>query len=164
MSGVMQPKVKFDYKIRLADPKDSRVLIDLWQKLDYSLPPTPFIANYKYRKEFHQALAQQIGSNINSVTLISCLDDMIIGCACGYLYEKPEALNSPVGLIHNVWIEPEFRRKGIAKQLISALEQELAERGAKSHQVSWRDVPTAQAFWRSMGYAPYETVAAKNRV
>jgi ribosomal protein S18 acetylase RimI-like enzyme len=159
----MQPKVKFDHQIRLANEHDSRVLVDLWHKLDQSLPPTPFIPDHKYRREFHQALAQQIGSNISSITLVSCLGNMIIGCACGYLYEKPESLNSPVGLIHNVWVEPEFRRKGIARQLISVLEQELAERGAKSHQVSWRNVTAAQLFWQSLGYCSYETVAAKAR-
>ncbi|GAB2190354.1 GNAT family N-acetyltransferase [Sessilibacter sp. MAH2] len=158
---MQHPKIKFTCTLRKATLDDSEVLKSLWHKLDVSLPETPFIANMDYRQEFHEALAEQIESNKATLTLVAAVNELIVGCVCGYVYEKPEAINTPVGLIHNLWVEPEYRRKGVATQLVQSIEADLINSGAKSFQVAWRHTDDARRFWQKMGFIAYEAVSAK---
>lgn len=93
--------------------------------------------------------------------LLGWLDDQIVATISGHLYDKPEALNTPVGILYNLWVEPHARRKGLATMLADEAEQRLKTIGARSLQVAWREDDTAEAFWRQRGFGAYETLAGK---
>jgi len=55
--------------------------------------------------------------------------------------------------MYRLAVLPEFRRAGIATQLVDAAERQLRARGARrSHLIVESEQPAARAFWRSAGY------------
>ncbi len=93
--------------------------------------------------------------------LLAWQNQQAIACICGHIYDKPESTHSPVGIIYNLWVEPEGRRRGLATQLVKNTEIKLKEVGAKSFQVAWRNDPIAEQFWQSLGYGGYEILGGK---
>ena len=62
-------------------------------------------------------------------------------------------------------VNPEYRRRGIARELVIRAEQLLRKRGAKRvYAAILTDSPEAFDFWRAMGFTPNDVVApyAKN--
>jgi len=52
-------------------------------------------------------------------------------------------------------VNPEYRRRGIARELVDRAEQLLRRRGAKRVYADiLKDGPEAFAFWRALGFAP----------
>jgi len=69
---------------------------------------------------------------------------------------------SQVGLIEMLWIEPEARRRGYAKQLVRAVEDWFAQQG-----IGYIDLHymlgnhEAEEFWQAIGYLPYHVRSRK---
>lgn len=62
-------------------------------------------------------------------------------------------------------VNPEYRRRGIAKELVIRVEQLLRKRGAKRvYAAILKDSPEAFDFWRAMGFTPNDVIEpyAKN--
>jgi len=62
-------------------------------------------------------------------------------------------------------VNPEYRRRGIARTLVDRAEQLLRKRGAKRIYADiLKDSPEAFDFWRALGFTPNDVVApyAKN--
>ena len=62
-------------------------------------------------------------------------------------------------------VNPEYRRRGIARALVDRAEQLLRKRGAKRVYADiLKDSPEAFDFWRTLGFTPNDVVApyAKN--
>jgi len=127
-----------------------------------SLPPNSFGSSPAGKKRFYHQLARQITKMDHGFALIAYLNADAVGCISGHLYDKPESINSPVGIVYNLWVEPEVRRQGLASLLAQEAESRLRELGARSFQVAWREDPTAENFWRKRGYQAYETMAGKH--
>ncbi|BFM05910.1 hypothetical protein GCM10025791_21660 [Halioxenophilus aromaticivorans] len=149
------------FHITRAKNSDRRQLIRYWEQLDLSLPENPFGASPSGKKKFYAQLARQLTKMDHGFALIGWHGKQAAGTICAHLYDKIESTYSPVGIIYNLWIDPQFRRQGLASQLATAAEEYLHEIGARSFQVAWRNDPTAEYFWNSRGYAAYETLGAK---
>ena len=140
---------------------DRKLLNKFWHKLDASLPPTVFGSSAAGKKKLQQRLARQITAMQHGFALLTWHDKQAVACISAHVYDKPEALNTPVGIIYNLWVEEEFRRRGLASKLVKEAESRLRQLGALSFQVAWRNDPTAAAFWQRLGYQDYEVLAGK---
>lgn len=144
-----------------ASSSERKQLISFWQQLDASLPDTSFPSFAAGKNKFYQQLAKQLTRMEHGFALIAWREDQALGCICGHLYDKPESTVTPIGVIYNLWVEPSARRLGVASMLATEAEIQLRALGAKGLQVSWRQDPVAEYFWRSQGFAAYETLAGK---
>jgi len=84
---------------------------------------------------------------------VATAEGKVVGCGTLILKERPpsiRALKNIVGDILNIFVTPEFRHQGIAKQIMETLHAEAQHRGAK------RVVLTASQFgeplYRKLGY------------
>ena len=148
--------------IRQALPEHSNILIDFWLKLDQSQPSSSISGFTAERAHFHQQLAEQLTSQTTAIALIAWQKQTAVASICGHLHQNPQLTHSPLGIIYNLWVEPNQRRKGIAQSLVQQVEEVLQQQGAKSLQVAWRQDKTAEQFWQKLGYLAVETIAAKS--
>ncbi len=59
------------------------------------------------------------------------------------------------GNMYRLAVDPEYRRRGIARRLVAAVEAALRARGCERiTSLVFEDEPGAAAFWRGAGYAP----------
>ncbi|HET8567385.1 MAG TPA: GNAT family acetyltransferase [Candidatus Limnocylindria bacterium] len=63
------------------------------------------------------------------------------------------------GWLYHVAVHPDHRRRGIARHMVGALEERLAERGCpKVNLIVWAKNTVAVEFWERLGYAREATV------
>jgi GNAT superfamily N-acetyltransferase len=86
----------------------------------------------------------------NKVTLLSTHKDKIIGTATLILNE-PQSRASHVASF-GIAVHPDFQRKGLAKQLLVALEQVARDRGIKKIEVNFYDGNPAVALYQFLNY------------
>jgi len=83
--------------------------------------------------------------------LVAAADGQTLGYLLGFL--SPERPGEAV--IHLVAVDPNRRRHGIGRLLVSRFEAEAREGGAGlARAVLWPDEPIAVAFFRGLGYRP----------
>ncbi|GLS25881.1 GNAT family N-acetyltransferase [Marinibactrum halimedae] len=173
-------------EIITAKPKHIPILLSFWEALSSHLPESVFPSNQAAQKERLQSLAEHVTSSSASVALLAIssvrnkrkgeqtkvgsrnLDEAVIGCIAGHIHDRPEFDTSPLGILYNLWVSAEFRRQGVGRTLVLALENQLREKGAKALQVAWRhsereniSSEAAAAFWQRLGYLHYESIAGK---
>lgn len=89
-------------------------------------------------------------------------EDRVVGLVSGEPMQMHSVLDQPpTANITDLWVEPEFRRQGLARQLVDAFRQSAREAGYLRIEVSTlaRD-DQALAFWRSMGFADLRVALA----
>lgn len=86
----------------------------------------------------------------NKITLLSIHKDKIIGTATLILNE-PQSRASHVASF-GIAVHPDFQRKGLAKQLLAALEQVARDQGIKKIEVNFYDGNPAAALYQSLNY------------
>ncbi len=65
-----------------------------------------------------------------------------------------------VGMIHDLAVHPDHRRRGIGRALVDAALDHFRQRGLDHIQVDWDPQnPAATAFWTTLGFAPRLTEA-----
>ncbi len=68
------------------------------------------------------------------------------------------------GLIFDLYVRPEFRRRGLAKQLVHAISDALLESGAhRLRIVGLANNDAALALYRGLGFSDYEVTLEKTR-
>ncbi len=81
--------------------------------------------------------------------------DRLLGFATASILPRPWLAAGAVGLLSAVWVEPDARRRGLAKRLVQALEDWLKGRDVGFVEVNWDlDNAPARDFWRAAGYRP----------
>ena len=90
----------------------------------------------------------------NDLFVFVCRDeDTIVGCCFLYISEKPSNpsfINGKTGTVLNVYTKPEFRKKGIAGELIKML---LAEsRNRHLDYVELKATESGYSLYRSLGF------------
>jgi ribosomal protein S18 acetylase RimI-like enzyme len=84
-----------------------------------------------------------------------------IGFGSGWLARSNDMLQSEpwrrYGWISDVYVEPSWRRRGVAQRLLAALGGRLAQAGAERLRIcSLADNAEAIAAWRRFGFQPFE--------
>ena len=99
--------------IRPCRPDESEALLDLWQHADASPSPTD--------------TPEQVGEVVRdpAATVLVAVDrDLLVGSIIG-------AWDGWRGNIYRLAVLPSYRRRGIGRALVTAVEERLAERGAR---------------------------------
>lgn len=125
--------------IRRAEPKDLAqiVLIEgLCFPEDTAFPPGMFAYLIRY-----------------SIALVACEpEELVHGFIIGYA-------SGSAGAVYTLDVHPHFRRLGIAKELIRALEEELKAEGAKAVRLEAAvEKPETMELYRKAGYRERELV------
>jgi GNAT superfamily N-acetyltransferase len=100
----------------------------------------------------------------NSAVVVLAQDADVIGFAAGDI--QPTWLGygefQGSGVLSLIWVEPPYRRRGIAKLLVAAVEEWLREKGMPLIQIPYMvGTPGAAAFYSAAGYEDYMVVCRK---
>lgn len=145
--------------IRAADRADSPALGRLGAllvRLHHDLDPDRFLAaEAGTAAGYGRYLASEIG-RAGVVVLVA----EAAGAVAGYTYAGIEgndwmSLRGPAGVIHDLVVDPEHRRKGVGRALLMRTLEVLAERGAPRVVLSTAHRnETAQRLFASLGFRP----------
>jgi len=129
--------------IRRYDPKDEQAVIALW---DLVFPNEPAWNNPKSMIERKLTVQPHL-------FFVYEAHDRIVGTVMA-------GFDGVRGWVHKVATHPDFRRKGIAHELMNAAEAGLAELGCTKLNLQVRDGnDPAASFYRSLGYAVEERLS-----
>lgn len=149
--------------IRPATMEEIDSVCALWQQLETSKKQQPFGGDKEdeIQERTHNLVAHSITSD-TAISLVAESNDQLIATLSAYIYEKPAVQLPNVAVLYSLWVEPEYRREGIAQSLLASAEQTLKNMGAQSLQVAWDsgNLP-AEQFWQQAGFTPYEVIASK---
>ena len=122
--------------IRPCRPDEGPALLDLWHHADASPSPT----------DTPEQVDQVIRDPAASV-LVAVDNDLLVGSIIG-------GWDGRRGNLYRLAVLPSYRRRGIARALVAAAEERLAERGARRvSALVEHDHPWAVGFWDSL-YEP----------
>jgi len=122
--------------IRPCRPEEDRALLDLWHHADASPSPT----------DTPEQVDQVIRDPAASV-LVAVDNDLLVGSIIG-------GWDGWRGNLYRLAVLPSYRRRGVARALVAAAEERLAERGARRvSALVEHDHPWAVGFWDSL-YEP----------
>lgn len=85
----------------------------------------------------------------------------MFGVVTAHGFMVPEE-NRLIGQLSDLWVEPEFRRQGIAAALIGEAERRFREAGIRRMQIAAIAANTdAIDLYKQLGYNPYEVALSK---
>jgi ribosomal protein S18 acetylase RimI-like enzyme len=142
--------------IRRVEPRDEAAIARLWRalsdyhvRLDRRLPvPTPGAA-----QQYAARLLEQRDDPLTRA-FVAEVDGKVVGYLLGAVIDLQSDLfeYENTGFIADVYVDPEYRRQGIARRLVETISEWLAEEGVRH--VEWQ-VATANAdgirFWEALG-------------
>jgi len=113
--------------VRKAKPEDAPQLDALLTKLihDESLLDPNLNGGYVVEGNYAQQLAQA-----TNAAFVAEDAGKIVGYVYGFVYEIPHFFLRPVAALDALFVEEEYRRRGIARELIRAFREYAAENGA----------------------------------
>ena len=122
--------------IRDCRTNEVEAVLALWRKAETAVSPTDTV------EDLHRALTAS-----PAVVLVTDAEGQIIGSVIG-------SFDGWRGNIYRLAVHPDFRRHGIARALVSEIEQRLIRRGA-GRITAWveQEHPWAMGFWQAIGYA-----------
>lgn len=105
--------------------------------------------------EQEKSIARYI-ENPDCLVLVAKVDTQIVGFITGYFSELVSSVSKPVpmGSIDELYVMPQYRQQGIARQLFSRLEQTFVEYGvAEVFTEVWDFNKEAQLFYQDVGFS-----------
>ena len=132
--------------IRLAAPADAAELARLNARFNGEGLTSP--------EEVRAALE----SNGSEVVAVCEADGKLAGFACARV-ARSVCYRRPTAEITELYVEPPFRREGIARELVALLEARCKALGAEEFTIlTGRDNAPAQALYRALGYVECDEV------
>lgn len=130
---------------------------------------------YRFNEEFDPAwstkpetrlVAKELASKYigdpSSVVLVAQIDERIVGFVRAEVRENPILENGRLGVIVELYVHPQYRRRGVARRLVEEASKELARKGVN---VVGAEFPSAnkiaETFYESLGFRPYLSVYIK---
>jgi GNAT superfamily N-acetyltransferase len=106
-------------------------------------------------EKWHEQISQAV-KNPDILVLVATANSVVVGSA--YTLIKAGALDfgpEKIGYLCDVYVEPEFRRKGIARRFLSSALNWLLVKGIHLLETSWSvHSVEAQSTWPSLGFVP----------
>ncbi len=105
------------------------------------------------RETIHEVLA---GHRFHGGVLVARLDGELAGFATFAVEDGSFALDASRGVLSNLYVRPERRRRGVGTALLEAVETRLAERGVDVLRLeAMAENEAARRFYRANGYEPH---------
>ncbi len=101
--------------------------------------------------DFHSRFLEVVGSG-DWLLLLAELDGEAVGYALAQDYGPGLRRPFTVGRLHDTFVHPNARRKGIGKAMMDAIESWAHNRG-RPMLLNWQSTPEAVEFYESCGYA-----------
>ncbi len=153
-------------KIRPADNDDLGFLKDAMKKVLEDLQnelADPYLAEALLRgsNDIEPRLTDALEETDS--TILVAEEDLPIAFIMGSLNRPSLPLvRESVGIIEVCWVDPDHRRRGIAKQLVQALEKWFQSRDIEFIELSYLvgNIP-AEITWSALGYQPFRITSRK---
>lgn len=148
-----------DIQIRSATSNDVEVLGEYGAQLialHHNWDPQRFISSSSKTPAAYSKYFRSLLGRSDVVLLTAAAADKIVG----YTYGAIEgfdymSLRGPAGVIHDIFVEPGSRRRGVGRMLLDATAADLAERGARQLVLSTAYQNDAgRRLFASAGYRP----------
>ncbi|MGB0466552.1 MAG: GNAT family N-acetyltransferase [Pontibacterium sp.] len=154
-----------DIQLRHAREEEIDQIYQLWQKLDTNSSLKPFGGDGPDKADRTHALIRHSVLSDNAIALVALTNGKLIGTVSAYLYDKPAVQLPRIAVLYCLWIEPQYRHRGLAHQLVYQARLDMQALGAQSLQVAWdSDNKIAQTFWKKEGFDAYEVIAGKTLI
>lgn len=137
-------------KYRFADKNDISLLMDIRLEMLKDVNSLP--KNFKFSDEFAENCRRYF-ENGNHATVIAYDGNKITGCASICFMEVMPTFSHPTGKrahIMNVYTNPDYRRKGIAKHMLEMLISAAEQYGAT--ELSLDATPEGRFLYQSAGF------------
>jgi ribosomal protein S18 acetylase RimI-like enzyme len=131
----MEASASTPWVIRDCRIDEAEAVLALWRKAEATVSPTDTVADLR------RALTAS-----PAVVLVAEAEGQVVGSVIG-------SFDGWRGNIYRLAVHPDFRRHGIARALVRAVEQRLVRQGA-ARITAWveKEHPWAMEFWRASGY------------
>jgi len=120
-----------------------------------------------YKEIATQKYLEELDKN-NGITLVAEIDGKIIGCGMAVplsksalAAEKYKDKYLKAGVINNVFVEKEYRGRGIGSEIITELEKYLKSRGCSNVRLDVFAPNPARTVYEKLGYDDYARVMLK---
>lgn len=152
-----------EYRIRMARRGDAEAIGALWCVLmEYHRQiDTRFQASQAQKPQYVLHAQNMIQSRDSNVLVAEeCATGKIVGYLMGELQERSFAGSiGSFGFISDMFVDEQFRRKGVGRQLYAEMRRWFYIRGAHAVELYAAVLnPTSQAFWQAMGFQPFLTL------
>ena len=139
-----------EYKIRPVTIADYDAIFELWNSSEQTQRALNPIDDSR------EGIDKYLKRNLNTC-FAAIADDKIIGVILS-------GHDGRRGIIHHLCVHPDFRRAGIASQLVSCAENALQEEGIqKIFGLVFKDNDAANNFWESRGYTIRSNLYYRNK-
>lgn len=103
----------------------------------------------------------------NGTVLVACGDGVPIGFICAWVEPGNDMLVSDQERAHayvsDLYVQPQWRRSGVAGQLMQAIEAEMKAKGCRRIELCAKAMnESAVKFYDRGGFQPYEVIFAKS--
>lgn len=147
-------------KVRRAAPGDLDELVDLWLAIGRHHEPldVSFALREGSRGEAHRLLGAWLRDPDAAAFVVG--EGVLEGiCLVRVDRAPPIQRETERGLVSDVGVRPECRRRGVGRALVDAALAWVAERGVERVEVRVaRGNPEGQAFWRALGFGDFMDV------
>lgn len=126
---------KSEFFIRKCVPTDAEAVLTLWRLAEATVSVTDSV------EDIRKATAAN-----STHFLVAETGGQIVGSIIG-------AFDGWRGNIYRLVVHPQYRRRGLARMLVSEVEKRFAQQGVKRiTALVEKDHPWAMAFWQAVGY------------
>ncbi len=142
--------------IRPVEPRDQEAVARMWQALseyhvalDTRMPVMAAGAPQAYASRL-----MDVRDDPSTCALVAETDGVVVGYVLGAVIDLTPDLfeHEDVGFIADIYVEPDYRRRGIGRQLFQAVCEWFAQRGVRH--IEWQVAVAnqeARRFWEAVG-------------
>jgi len=95
----------------------------------------------------------------STIVLVAEFDGSVIGVARAVIVDEPMLETSPIGVLKELYVKPEYRRRGIATGLIERMSGILHRKGARAIAAEFPSRnEVAETFYEKLSFRPFKSI------
>jgi len=144
-------------EIRRATLKDIKEILPIWGELAvfHSTLDPAFTPSAQWPREYGTYL-RSLMTRDDAIALVARDAGEIVGYAVGRVTMLPPFFEQRYrGYIHDVFVKPQFRRRGVGRRLVDAILQWLRQQEVLLVELTVATNNEAVAFWKRLGFSVY---------